>query len=124
MGGLRSAAELQFSLIKETIAREYGLDDQQASSSIRLFPPLERSWSFAEGSFLEPIEEGPEEDLSPNGSLIHSPRPATLLPAEVFTIFIGHLGPSMVMTTVTIPTSHIETDRFTAITGFYPQGNI
>ncbi|KAJ5815323.1 hypothetical protein N7474_007100 [Penicillium riverlandense] len=95
MGGLRSAAELQFSLIKETIAREYGLDDQQTSSSIRLFSPLERSWSFAEGSFLEPIEERPEEDLSPNGSLRNSPIPATLLPAEVFTIFIGHLGPSM-----------------------------
>ncbi|CAL5874923.1 uncharacterized protein PFLUO_LOCUS9225 [Penicillium psychrofluorescens] len=95
MGGLRSAAGLQFSLIKETIAREYGLDDQPTPSSIRLFSPVERSWSFAEGSFLEPIEERPEEDLSPNGSFIHSPRPAALLPAEVFTIFIGHLGPSM-----------------------------
>ncbi|KAJ5441166.1 Brefeldin A-sensitivity protein 4 [Penicillium cf. griseofulvum] len=63
MGGLRNAAALQFSLIRETIA---------------------------------------QEELSPGGSIRShqlgsgesTPRPA-LLPADVFTIFISHLGPSM-----------------------------
>ncbi|KAJ5762509.1 uncharacterized protein N7511_005891 [Penicillium nucicola] len=103
MGGLRNAASLQFSLIRETIARESSsVDDQQASSSHDYFTPIERSWSFPDGSFLEPIVERPEEELSPSGSMRSrqnesaqsTPRPS-LLPADVFTIFISHLGPSM-----------------------------
>jgi hypothetical protein len=105
MGGLRNAASLQFSLIRETIARESGsLEDEQGiSTHIDYFTPLERSWSFPDGSYLEPIVERPEEELSPHGSTRSrqnpsaesTPRP-TLLPADVFTIFISHLGPSMV----------------------------
>ncbi|KGO71587.1 Brefeldin A-sensitivity protein 4 [Penicillium italicum] len=101
MGGLRNAASLQFSLIRETIARESASpEDQQGSSThVDYFTPLERSWSFPDGSFLEPIVERPEEELSPGGShqfgsAESTPRPA-LLPADVFTIFISHLGPAM-----------------------------
>ncbi|KAJ5972435.1 uncharacterized protein N7479_002353 [Penicillium vulpinum] len=104
MGGLRNAAALQFSLIRETIARESSyLEDQRGSSThVDYFTPLERSWSFPDGSVLEPIVERPEEELSPGGSIRSpklgsgqsTPRPA-LLPADVFTIFISHLGPSM-----------------------------
>ncbi|OQD87462.1 hypothetical protein PENANT_c005G03642 [Penicillium antarcticum] len=103
MGGLRNAASLQFSLIRETIARESSsVDDQQVSSARDYFTPIERSWSFPDGSFLEPIVERPEEELSPSGSTCSrqgesaqaTPRPS-LLPADVFTIFISHLGPSM-----------------------------
>jgi hypothetical protein len=105
MGGLRNAASLQFSLIRETIARESGsLEDEQGiSTHVDYFTPLERSWSFPDGSYLEPIVERPEEELSPvgstrthqNASAESTPKPA-LLPADVFTIFISHLGPSMV----------------------------
>ncbi|KAJ5169325.1 Brefeldin A-sensitivity protein 4 [Penicillium coprophilum] len=101
---LRNAAALQFSLIRETIARESGSpEDQQGSSThVDYFTPLERSWSFPDGSFLEPIVERPEEELSPGASIRShqlgsgesTPRP-TLLPADIFTIFISHLGPSM-----------------------------
>ncbi|KGO43528.1 Transcriptional coactivator SAGA-type complex, Ada1/Tada1 [Penicillium expansum] len=101
MGGLRNAASLQFSLIRETIAREStSPEDLQGSSThVDYFTPLERSWSFPDGSFLEPIVERPEEELSPGGShqlgsAESTPRPA-LLPADVFTIFISHLGPAM-----------------------------
>jgi hypothetical protein len=105
MGGLRNAASLQFSLIRETIARESSSagDHQGASTHADYFTPIERSWSFPDGSFLEPIVERPEEELSPsssvrsrqNESAQSTPRPS-LLPADVFTIFISHLGPSMV----------------------------
>lgn len=100
MGGLRNAASLQFSLIRETIARESGTSEEHAlMTHADYFTPLERSWSFPDGSFLEPIVERPEEELSPGGSInasaASSPKPA-LLPADVFTIFISHLGPSMV----------------------------
>jgi hypothetical protein len=105
MGGLRNAASLQFSLIRETIARESTStgDQQVVSAHADYFTPIERSWSFPDGSFLEPIVERPEEELSPSGSMRSrqnesaqsTPRPS-LLPAEVFTIFISHLGPSMV----------------------------
>jgi hypothetical protein len=105
MGGLRNAASLQFSLIRETIARESSStgDQQVVSAHADYFTPIERSWSFPDGSFLEPIVERPEEELSPSGSMRSrqnesaqsTPRPS-LLPADVFTIFISHLGPSMV----------------------------
>lgn len=102
MGGLRNAASLQFSLIRETIARESASSggDREVVTHVDYFTPLERSWSFPEGSFLEPIVERPEEEISPSASVQNAsgestPRP-TLLPADVFTIFISHLGPSMV----------------------------
>lgn len=107
LGGLRSAASLQFSLIRETIARESGSsgegdgNGQNHHGSVRdYFATLERSWSFPDGSILEPIEERSEEDLSPSGTLNSqsSKKDDTdpMLPADVFTIFITHLGPAMV----------------------------
>ncbi|OQE20597.1 hypothetical protein PENSTE_c013G06112 [Penicillium steckii] len=105
LGGLRSAASLQFSLIRETIARESGSSSENPDphGSIRsdYFASLERSWSFPDGSILEPIEERSEEDLSPCGTLNSRASPRRddernpLLPADVFTIFISHLGPAM-----------------------------
>ncbi|KAJ5779157.1 hypothetical protein N7457_006877 [Penicillium paradoxum] len=104
MGGLRNAASLQFSLIRETIARESAsMEDQQSDSTYAdYFTPVERPLSFVEGSYLEPIAERSEEEFSPGGSVRShtngspgpTPKPA-LLPADVFTIFISHLGPSM-----------------------------
>jgi hypothetical protein len=109
LGGLRSAASLQFSLIRETIARESGSSSEnthpQGSFRPDYFASLERSWSFPDGSILEPIEERSEEDYSPSGTL-NSPSSNKkddsseinpLLPADVFTIFISHLGPAMVI---------------------------
>lgn len=103
MGGLRSAASLQFSLIRETIARESGSSEDAEATQIEYFASLERSWSYHDGSFLEPIDERPEEELSPGGSSTPVPDGNTdpnhntsALPADVFTIFISHLGPSMV----------------------------
>lgn len=107
MGGLRSAAALQFSLIRETIARESGSNGEPYTARPDYFASLDRSWSFADSSFLEPIHEHPEQELSPK-SQPRTPNPnpddtaeptsntAPILPADVFTIFISHLGPSMV----------------------------
>lgn len=104
MGGLRSAAALQFSLIRETIARESDSSGEQSPARMDYFATLERSWSFPDSTFLEPIDEHPEDELSPGGNLnvpnpdgsTESPGKLPLLPADVFTIFISHLGPSMV----------------------------
>ena len=104
MGGLRSAASLQFSLIRETFARETRSSEGTQATPIKYFASLERSWSYHDGPFLEPIDERPEEELS-SGRSTHTPVPdantdvnnnASALPADVFTIFISHLGPSMV----------------------------
>ncbi|CAI7585830.1 unnamed protein product [Penicillium manginii] len=107
LGGLRSAASLQFSLIRETIARESGPSSENGypGGSLRpdYFASLERSWSFPDGSILEAIEERSEEDYSPSGTLNSqssnkkddSNERNALLPADVFTIFISHLGPAM-----------------------------
>ncbi|KAJ5668775.1 hypothetical protein N7462_009845 [Penicillium macrosclerotiorum] len=104
MGGLRSAASLQFSLIRETIARESGSSDGNTrASQTEYFASLERSWSFPDGSFLETIDERPEEQLTPGGNvptsnsdgIVEGNSKNNLLPADVFTIFISHLGPSM-----------------------------
>lgn len=108
MGGLRSAASLQFSLIRETLARESQTSSgRQSSYPTEYFASLERSWSFPDGSFLEPIDERPEEDLSPSGGFGTpnsdgnlEPTKHPLLPADVFTIFISHLGPAMVRLTL------------------------
>ena len=107
MGGLRSAAALQFSLIRETIARESESVTDLPTPYADYVASLERSWSFPDGPFLEPIEERSEEDLSPSGSFNASGLGSSsqtnnkppLLPADVFTIFISHLGPSMVSST-------------------------
>jgi hypothetical protein len=106
MGGLRSAASLQFSLIRETIARESGSPGGAQATQAEYFPSLERCWTSHDG-FLDPIDERPEEELSPAGSSL-TPVPegnaetnnnTSALPADVFTIFISHLGPSMVSRT-------------------------
>ncbi|KAJ6086030.1 Transcriptional coactivator SAGA-type complex Ada1/Tada1 [Penicillium sp. IBT 16267x] len=105
MGGLRSAAELQFSLIRETISRESGSSGLPTPYADYV-ASLERSWSFPDGSFLEPIDERPEEELSPGGSYNAAAQQgksdASLLPADVFAIFISHLGPSMRSLTFTM----------------------
>lgn len=102
MGGLRSAVSLQFSLIRETAAREADSSSVYQSGQTEYFASLSRSWSYPEGSFLEPIDECSEEELSAGDENAsdhedtESIDKATLLPADVFTIFISHLGPSMV----------------------------
>lgn len=104
MGGLRSAASLQFSLIRETIARESGSSSGHQAVQTDYYASLERSWSYPDGSLLEPIEECPEEELSPGSdqNTLRRDRDgeakdrASLLPADVFTMLISHLGPSMV----------------------------
>lgn len=104
MGGLRSAVSLQFSLIRETIARESGSPSGYQAAQAEYFASLERSWSYGEGAFLEPIDERPEEELSPGaetrtsnqGEDAEANDKVSLLPADVFAIFISHLGPSMV----------------------------
>ncbi|KAJ5653582.1 hypothetical protein N7490_000585 [Penicillium lividum] len=106
MGGLRSAAELQFSLIRETIHRESGSSGLPTPYADYV-ATLERSWSFPDGSFLEPIDERPEAELSPGGTYPaqqgnSDANDPTLLPADVFTIFISHLGPSMRSLTFTM----------------------
>ncbi|KAL6235393.1 hypothetical protein BDW75DRAFT_230355 [Aspergillus navahoensis] len=106
MGGLRSAASLQFQLLKQTksvgsphprsLESSYqGVDFHQSTSP----------WSIPEDRpCLEPIDERPEEEVSEPDVLrptvsrrqtSESGAGMALLPADIFAIFIDHLGPSM-----------------------------
>ncbi|THC89251.1 hypothetical protein EYZ11_011297 [Aspergillus tanneri] len=110
MGGLRSAAVLQFQLLKQThLAESVQLHGHTTSiNCVGLGPvPLLSPWSLhEEPPFLERIDERPEEessdvfseDWSNSGLESHteSETNQALLPAEIFALFINHLGPSMV----------------------------
>ncbi|PYI01070.1 WD40 repeat-like protein [Aspergillus sclerotiicarbonarius CBS 121057] len=97
MGGLRSAAHLQFQLLKQT-----KLAQLQSHGSEPAAVPLPSPWSLHEDfPFLERIDEQPDEEerleatnVGPaNGSGMVSDHP--LHPADIFALFISHLGPSM-----------------------------
>ncbi|KAL4896290.1 WD40 repeat-like protein [Aspergillus ambiguus] len=115
MGGLRSAALLQFQLLKQTNpaspAQSIGPGDGVNGSSPE---PMGSPWSVhEERAFLEPIDECPEEEAEEEEVSVSAadrerpssgPAPDTtefdpdhvlLLPADIFALFISHLGPSM-----------------------------
>ena len=113
IGGLRSAATLQFNLLKQPQGyNNAGSAQLQESSTFRLGVPLLFSpppRSSEEPSALSSIVESPVE--SPEGinasrddgaATRDTPRdretetPAIQSPADIFEIFITHLGPSMV----------------------------
>ncbi|KAL4974522.1 transcriptional regulator of RNA polII, SAGA, subunit-domain-containing protein [Aspergillus desertorum] len=107
MGGLRSAASLQFQLLKQT--KPVGSSQPRSIESFHQGVDFHRSispWSIPEDRpYLEPIDERPEEEVSEPDVLRPTPsRRQTsespeagmaLLPADIFAIFIDHLGPSM-----------------------------
>ncbi|GKZ38673.1 hypothetical protein AbraIFM66950_011042 [Aspergillus brasiliensis] len=95
MGGLRSAAHLQFQLLKPTeLAR-------LQSHGPEIGPmPLISPWSLHEdGPFLERIDEQPDEEdrqeiTDTNATNANPTNP--LHAADIFALFISHLGPSMI----------------------------
>jgi hypothetical protein len=106
MGGLRSAASLQFQLLKQSKPIDF-MQSPNASfhGSLDSHRPMS-PWSLPEDrSHLEPIDERPEEELSEPETVrpvlsrvqtSESEAAPNLLPADIFAIFIDHLGPSMV----------------------------
>ena len=108
MGGLRSAALLQFQLLKQTkLARpmQYNSEAEIINGVHR--ESLPSPWSVhEERPILEPIHERPEGEVSDSGrdrsnsdperEISDSETDHVLLPADIFALFIGHLGPSMV----------------------------
>ena len=75
MGGLRSAADLQFSLIRETIARESGSagDHQGASDHADYcYIPLSDRGPSLTGRFLEPIVSDPRRNCLRVGASMRS----------------------------------------------------
>ncbi|KAL3471709.1 transcriptional regulator of RNA polII, SAGA, subunit-domain-containing protein [Aspergillus californicus] len=106
MGGLRSAASLQFLLLKQPKPAQ-STPPQSIEASPHVFEshrPLS-PWSLPEDQpFLERIDERPEEVVSePDAFRLNLSRRQTsesglgapLLPADIFVVFIDHLGPSM-----------------------------
>lgn len=95
MGGLRSAAHLQFQLLKPT-----ELAQLQSHAPETGPMPLISPWSLHEdGPFLERIDEQPDEEdrlgaADMNNANGNPTNP--LHPADIFALFISHLGPSMV----------------------------
>ncbi|KAF7589104.1 hypothetical protein BBP40_004771 [Aspergillus hancockii] len=107
MGGLRSAALLQFQLLKQTkLARSKQLNSQGEAMNGIHPGSLPSPWSLQEERpFLERIDERPEEEVSDSDRDRPSSSPErdssdaepdhVLLPADIFALFINHLGPSM-----------------------------
>ncbi|KAH8434764.1 FUSC family protein [Aspergillus melleus] len=102
MGGLRSAALLQFQLLKQTkLAESVHLHGQIPGMNGDGVTPLLSPWSIHENRpILERIDERPEDENSvldrDQASLTAgSETDITLLPADIFALFIDHLGPSM-----------------------------
>ncbi|KAL5048529.1 hypothetical protein BDW71DRAFT_196167 [Aspergillus fruticulosus] len=106
MGGLRSAASLQFQLLKQT--KSVGSPQPRRLESSHQGLDFHRStspWSIPEDRpYLEPIDERPEEEVSEpdvlrptlsRGQTSEFEAGMVPLPADIFTIFIDHLGPSM-----------------------------
>ncbi|KAL4960944.1 transcriptional regulator of RNA polII, SAGA, subunit-domain-containing protein [Aspergillus stella-maris] len=106
MGGLRSAASMQFQLLKQT----QPVEPSRPPSAELFYHRLDSHrpispWSIPEDRpYLEPIRERPDEEVSePDVSRPPLSRrqtgdsegDANLLPADIFAIFIDHLGPSM-----------------------------
>jgi hypothetical protein len=104
IGGLRSAAMTQFTLLKET----YSSGNSTQANSIRHMPAQIRSGSSLHDRFavLTAIDEAPDESseaedlglqrgLDRQGSSIGSSMPAVRTPSDIFERFILHLGPSM-----------------------------
>ncbi|KAL2809289.1 transcriptional regulator of RNA polII, SAGA, subunit-domain-containing protein [Aspergillus granulosus] len=105
LGGLRSAASLQFQLLKQSKPTDF-VQSPSASFHGSIDPHRPTSpWSLSEDrSYLEPIDEIPEEEVSEPDTVrpvlsrvqtSESEAAIDLLPADVFAIFIDHLGPSM-----------------------------
>jgi hypothetical protein len=113
MGGLRSAALLQFQLLKQTNPASPPQSIRPGSEMNGIgSEPMGSPWSVhEERAFLEPIDERPEEEEEEEVPVSatdrdrprSNPAPDTteldpdhvLLPADIFAIFISHLGPSM-----------------------------
>ncbi|KAL4917453.1 transcriptional regulator of RNA polII, SAGA, subunit-domain-containing protein [Aspergillus aurantiobrunneus] len=106
MGGLRSAASLQFQLLKQTKSAEVPRPPNIETSyrTIDSRRPMS-PWSIPEDRpYLVPIDERSQEEVSEpdvvrptlsRSQTSDSEANLTLLPADIFAIFIDHLGPSM-----------------------------
>lgn len=108
MGGLRSAAVLQFRLLKQAKLAESAQWNGSANGSGEIsHVPMLSPYSFSEEHpFFEPIDGRSEEEISEfykNRANTIRKRSAgsegtyTLPHADIFALFINHLGPSMVM---------------------------
>lgn len=118
IGGLRSAAETQFTLLAQTDLASGGstmgrsglqnVDSAMSLTENEFSPVLSPSLSYTErrSSMLASIDEVPESPAETsdgsssqiNGSSFQLPHAmqSSLTPADMFTVFIGHLGPPMV----------------------------
>ncbi|KAL4927421.1 transcriptional regulator of RNA polII, SAGA, subunit-domain-containing protein [Aspergillus undulatus] len=106
MGGLRSAASLQFQLLKQTqpVAPSRPPSTEPYFHRMDFHRPLS-PWSIPEDRpYLEPIRERSDEEVSEpevarpplsRRQTSDSEAEINLLPADIFAIFIDHLGPSM-----------------------------
>ncbi|KAL4901942.1 hypothetical protein BDW74DRAFT_169895 [Aspergillus multicolor] len=106
MGGLRSAASLQFQLLRQTkpVNSPQPRSEESHRHGSECYRPLS-PWSILEDrAYLEPIDERPEEEVLESDVLrptlsrrqtSESEAGVTLIPADIFAIFIDHLGPSM-----------------------------
>ncbi|KAF9891270.1 hypothetical protein FE257_004834 [Aspergillus nanangensis] len=103
MGGLRSSALLQFQLLNQTPSPGSAapINQPERVTGVSL-EPLGSPWSVDEGRpFLAPIFEIPEEEdrerptSSPAQNTSQPNSDEALHPADIFALFISHLGPSM-----------------------------
>lgn len=100
LGGLRGAAALQFQLLKQATIVEPAASrsPETEPSGIDSWTPA--SWSFySQSPFSESIGEriGASGDLGGSAGNAEPDMNQNLLAADIFSLFINHLGPSMVI---------------------------
>lgn len=113
LGGLRSAAALQFQLLRQTVP---------SASPFAMNSSPQRLWSFYDQRpFSDPVGPGTEEQ----GQHSHSPArnaeagEQSLFAEDIFSLFISHLGPSMVTSSSKRFLGPTGTDFIVAFTGFH-----
>lgn len=106
IGGLRSAAAMQFTVVRqpappsrgERNARDLDSFGSTLSSPLNFRSPFRSFSEEISASNLPPIDEMPDEEDNENMANSESwdRRRSTIKdPAEIFSLFIAHLGPSM-----------------------------
>ena len=105
LGGLRSAAALQFQLIHQSKKKQSLASTSLPAGHDILSHDVPFPSSLQEdGIYLNPIDETPERETPDSSFLPNFPSNGleahhTFNPANIFEIFISHLGPSMVSST-------------------------
>lgn len=123
IGGLRSAASMQFGLIKQPAMILSRSKSDIAHSSALWTTPLSTPYSVTRMSSTDNfggLSAIPEQSDDENTSHIRRQDSTLKSPAEIFEVFIGQLGPSMVRQCIRSMSCHTKIYVDIEIASFHP----